>query len=455
MVKQRIRNYTYSFLSAAKHRINGGVLLMFVAVLAMVIANSPFSSYYQEFWNHPVTLSIGEFNLFSHHGRPMTLLEFINDALMTLFFFSVGLEVKREIMVGELSSFKQAILPIITAFGGMIIPCLVYFMIAHESPESRGMAMPMATDLAFVLGILSLFGKRVPISLKVFLTAFAVVDDIGGILIIALFYSSSISINFLLLAALGLVLLFIANRMSVMHRIVYIILGIFVWYCFSQSGIHATIAGVIVAFLIPARPCINVQHYIDRIRETIKGFPITKEDADENIDKIVLNKTQIDELKSIQAASHRVISPLQAFENSTHGWVNYFIIPLFAFANAGIELTGGFSPNFGLVTIAVFVGLIVGKCIGVFSFTFFAVKTKFVELPDGMNWKNLFALSILGGIGFTVSIFIAGLSFSDEHPELLLQAKFGILLATIVAGVLGWTILNFVLPKKSEVEDNE
>ncbi len=453
-MENNIKKYSYSLLSTLKHRINGGMLLMIVAVFAMIIANSPLASYYFDFWNHPVKLSIGHFNLFSHNGHPMTFMQFINDALMALFFFSVGLEIKREIMVGELSSFRKAMLPVIAAIGGMIIPVGLYFAIAHTSPESRGLAIPMATDIAFSLGVLSLFGKRVPISLKIFLTAFAVVDDIGGILVIALFYTNDLSVNYLLLSALVLAILYLGNRLNVMHRIFYIGFGIMMWYFFLQSGIHCTIAGVIVAFLIPARPRMNVKHYIERMRDTINKFPVLKADADDNTDKIVLDSKQIDELKSIEAASNRVISPLQSLENSMHGWVNYCIMPLFAFANAGVQLSSsGDSSIFGPVTFAVLLGLTLGKFVGVYLFTYLAIKSKMVHMPKGMNWKNLTGISLLGGIGFTVSLFIASLSFADEFPELLNQAKLGVLLGTVTAGVLGYIVLNIVLPKADEVEE--
>lgn len=453
MEESNIKKYSYSLLSTLKHRINGGMLLMIVAVFAMIIANSPLANYYQDFWNHPVNMSIGRFNLFSHAGQPMTLMQFINDALMALFFFSVGLEIKREIMVGELSSLRKAMLPVIAAFGGMIIPVGLYFAFAHTDPASRGLAIPMATDIAFSLGVLSLFGKRVPISLKIFLTAFAVVDDIGGILVIAIFYTNDLCVNYLLLSAVVVAILYLGNRFGVMHRIFYIGFGIMMWYFFLQSGIHCTIAGVIVAFLIPAKPRINVQHYIERMRETIAKFPIMKKDKDGTPEKIVLDNVQIDQLKSIEAASNRVISPLQSLENSMHGWVNYFIMPLFAFANAGVQLSGGAGgETFGAVTLAVFVGLTLGKFVGVYSFTFLAIKSGVVHMPAGMTWKNLTGICLLGGIGFTVSLFIASLSFSGDHPELLNQAKLGVLLGTVTAGVLGYIVLNMVLPHEHKVE---
>lgn len=436
-----------SFLSFVKHHVNGGMLLMIVAVLAMVVANSPLSETYLALWNYPVSLQIGDFNLFSHHGEPLTLMAFINDALMAVFFFSVGLEIKREILVGELSSFRQAMLPVIAATGGMILPVIVYTLVASTSPESNGLAIPMATDIAFSLGVLSLLGKRVPLSLKIFLTAFAVVDDIGGILVIALFYTSQLEVSYLIVAGLLMVLLFVANKGGIINKAFYIIVGIIIWYLFLQSGIHSTVAGVIVAFMIPSRPQLHIGKYIERIRDNVKGFPVHEDTS------IILSNEQIDKLKSIESASDKVISPLQSMENSLHGVVNYFIMPLFAFANAGVSFVGSTGEIVGVVTYAVALGLIIGKFVGIFSFTWLAIKTKIVSMPEGMCWKSVAGAAMLGGIGFTVALFIANLSFGKTAPHLLDEAKLGVLLGTIISGIIGYTYLNIVLPKKVESEE--
>ena len=420
-----LKTFDYSFLSFLKHRVNGGMVLMVVAVLAMIVANSPWAETYHAFWNHPVSLQVGGFNLFSHHGEPLTLMAFINDALMAVFFFSVGLEIKREVLVGELSSLRQALLP--------------------GTPAEGGLAIPMATDIAFSLGVLSLFGKRVPLSLKIFLTAFAVVDDIGGILVIAFCYTSHLAGGYLLAAFIILAILLIANRMQVMSRTFYCVSGIVVWYLFLQSGVHATIAGVLMAFTIPSIPCLNVKKYITRIRENIAGFP--------HFDKssILLTPNQIDVLKSIESASDKVISPLQFMEDRMHGMVNYVIMPLFAFANAGITLSGSEGDIAGLVTYAVILGLVLGKFAGIYLFTWLAVRMRITSLPQGMDWKNVAGVSLLGGIGFTVSLFIANLSFGATDEALLNQAKLGVLAGTILAGVVGYIVLSFVLPSKKSV----
>lgn len=437
-----MKTFDYSFLSFLKHRVNGGMVLMIVAVLAMVVANSPWADAYHAFWSHPVSLQVGSFNLFSHHGEPLTLMAFINDALMAVFFFSVGLEIKREVLVGELSSLRQALLPIIAAVGGMLIPVLLYFALTAGTSAADGLAIPMATDIAFSLGVLSLFGKRVPLSLKIFLTAFAVVDDIGGILVIAFGYTSHLDVAYLLGALGVLLLLAVANRMRVMSRTFYCWAGIVVWYLFLQSGVHATIAGVLVAFTIPSIPCLNVKKYIARIRENVAEFP--------HFDKssILLTPNQIDILKSIESASDRVISPLQFMEDRMHGMVNYLIMPLFAFANAGITLSGTEGAVAGPVTYAIVIGLVLGKSVGIYLFTWLAVRSRVTALPQGMNWQNVAGVSLLGGIGFTVSLFIANLSFGETDEVLLNQAKLGVLVGTVLAGVLGYVVLRYVLPKQ-------
>lgn len=433
--------FNYSFFNFFRHTVNGGMLLMITAVLAMIIANSPWSDWYIEFFNYPISLQIGDFNLFSHHGNPLTLSAFINDALMAVFFFHVGLEVKREILVGELSTVRKAALPVLAAVGGMIVPVIIYLSIAHTSPESRGAAIPMATDIAFSLGVLSLLGKRVPLGLKIFLTAFAVVDDIGGILVIAFVYTTGLQLSYLAIA--GILLLFLAfiNWRGIVTIPLYITVGIAVWYLFLQSGVHSTIAGVLIAFTIPARPKIKIGKYIDRIRDSINTFPKSKEES------IVLTRDQIWELKNIEAASNNVISPLQHIEDRLHGVVSYFIMPLFAFVNAGIVFSGSINDFLGVVTYAVALGLILGKFIGIFSFTWLGVKLKLVSLPDNSNWKSIAGIAMIGGIGFTVSLFIANLSFGSDHPELLNQAKLGIIIGSVVSGLLGYLILHMVLPK--------
>ena len=434
----------FSFQRATHYHINGGIILMGIVLLAMVIANSPLSDDYVNFWTKNIYFQIGDFNLFNHHGHPMTLMTFINDVLMTIFFFSVGLEIKREILVGELSSIRQALLPIIAACGGMIIPVICYYLMTKGTDAESGLAIPMATDIAFSLGVLSLFGKRVPVSLKIFLTAFAVVDDIGGILVIALFYSSHIDVNFLVYAVVSLCILCAANRSHVHNRWFYITIGVVLWYCLLQSGVHATIAGVVTAFTIPANPHLHTGKYINYIKANIEDFPANNNKKD----NLILSKEQINALKCIESASDHVISPLQSLEDDLHALVNYIIIPLFAFANAGIVLNASNGLEIGIITWAVIIGLVGGKFIGIYLFTWLAIKCRLSTMVTGMTWKNLAGICLLGGVGFTVSLFISNLSFGN-NLQLLNQAKLGVLCGSFLAGILGYIVLSLSLPRIS------
>ena len=435
----------FSSLNAA------ATILFLAAILAAVVANSSLAPIYQSFLSQELHLRVGDFNLFSHGGHNLTMIEFINDCLMTVFFlavgmaiyfFTIGLEIKRELLVGELSSFRKAILPFIAACGGMIFPVIVYsLLVASGTPETQGMAIPMATDIAFSLGVLSLLGNRVPLSLKIFLTAFAVVDDIGGILVIAIFYSTEVAYGYLIAAAVLYAFLYYMGKLGVTQKIFFLLFGVVIWYLFLQSGIHSTISGVILAFVIPARPRLNAGKYIRRIRSIISTFPVMQSD------NIVLTNEQITTLKQVERASDHVISPLQSLEDNLHGTVNFVILPLFAFANAGVVLSGG-GDVVGNVAIAVGLGLLLGKFLGIYLFTWLSIKSGLVRMPEGMNWKNIAGVSLLGGIGFTVSLFIANLSFAGAYPELLNQAKFGVLCGTVVAGILGYIVLFRVLPKK-------
>lgn len=441
---------SYSFLKMFRKYVTSSVMLVLATILALIIANSSLSHTYTSFWNLPMSLSIGNFNLFSHGGTTLTVMEFINDFLMVVFFFSVGLEIKREILVGELSSVKKALLPVIGAVGGMLVPVLVFWLVSPDDPTMlRGAAIPMATDIAFSLGVLSTFGNRVPLSLKVFLAALAVADDLGGILIIALFYTTEIHLNFLLYALILIAILIFGNMKGVRSKFFYIFVGVFVWYCFLNSGIHATIAGVIVAFCIPATLKRTPTFFIERIRRRINQFPVN------NIEKgckaPLLTDNQIGILKSIENASDHIISPLQDMEDSLRTPINYFVIPVFAFANAGIVLEGMSLANlFSGVGLAVFLGLVIGKFIGVFSFSWMAIKLGLVKKPSGADFKSFASVCALSGIGFTVAMFIADLSYDSTMPQtaiLLSDAKIGILCGSLLSGIISWLLLNHNLPR--------
>ena len=442
----------YSFISKFKAHVNSSMVLIFFTVLALICANVPaIKDWYFSLWQHPVSLSIGNFNFFSHNGHTMTVMQVINDFLMAIFFFSVGLEIKREILIGELSTKEKAMLPIIGACGGMIVPVLVFMLFCPADPAmQRGIAIPMATDIAFSLGVLSVFSKRVPVGLKVFLAALAVADDLGGIIVIALFYSSEIHVSYILLSAICVMAMVIANTLKVRSKSFYVCVGLVLWYTMLNSGIHATIAGVITAFCVPASLKKGTGHYLERIRENINIFPVIN--VDDRHKTVVLTHSQIHVLKSIESAADKMISPLQDLEDNMHFLIGYIIIPLFAFANAGIDLSQmSIGSLFSGVGLSAMLGLVIGKFVGVFSFSWAAVKAKIVKLPEGTTWKAFASVCVICGIGFTVSMFIADLSYAGlgaSGAALLNEAKLGVLCGSVIAAILGAVLLNKTLPEQ-------
>lgn len=440
----------YSTKKILKRFAEGGNILIVATILALLIANMPvLGEWYEQLWQLPVSLEIGGFSVFSHNGHTMTLMQFINDALMVIFFFTVGLEIKREVLVGELASVRKALLPIIAACGGMIVPVVIFFALAYGSDYANGCAIPMATDIAFSLGVLAMLGSRVPASLKVFLATLAVADDIGGILVIAIFYSSDINYMMLLYSVVVVALLLIgANFLKIKSKLFYLGLGAVMWYLFLNSGIHSTIAGVIVAFCVPATPSFASGNYIATMRDRLSKF--SDNESARVLDSRFLSKEQIDWLKEMETASDKVISPLQDLEDSLQPLVNYIIIPLFAFCNAGVIFEGmSISAVYSGVGLAVICGLLIGKFVGVFSFTWVAIKLGIAPRPTGSNWKMIAGVAMLAGIGFTVSLFIATLSYGGaEYAQILNDAKLGILIGSLLSGFLGYTYLSKVLPKK-------
>ena len=442
----------YSFWSKMKKHVSSSVVLIFFTILALICANIPnVKDWYFELWMNPVSLSVGRFNFFSHGGHALTFGQVINDFLMALFFLSVGLEIKREIRVGELSTRDKALLPIIGACGGMIVPVLIFFLCCpSDSFMQRGLAIPMATDIAFSLGVLAVFKTRVPVGLKVFLAALAVADDLGGIIVIALFYSSEINLLYLGYSVVCVIAMVAGNILKVRSKRYYVLIGLVLWYTMLNSGIHATIAGVIVAFCIPATLKKGTGYYLERIRKNVSRFPIIN--VDEHHNTIVLTHEQVHTLKSIESAADKLISPLQELEDSLQFLINYIVIPLFAFANAGIDLSEmSLGSLFSGVGLAVMVGLVVGKFVGVFSFSWIAVRLKLVSLPANTTWKVFASVCVVCGIGFTVSMFIADLSYAGlgaEGASLLAQAKLGVLVGSVVSAVLGCVLLGKTLPKE-------
>ena len=434
--------------------VNASFLLIGATVLALVFANLPATrDTYAALWEKTISLSIGNFNFFSHGGHPMKLMDFINDFLMFYFFLSVGLEIKREILCGELSSKQKAMLPVIGACGGMIMPVIVFFCVCLGHPlMERGCAIPMATDIAFSLGVLSMFGKRVPAGLKIFLAALAVADDLGGIIVIALFYSNGLAWQYLLAAAAVVAVLLIGNYRGIRVKVFYISFGLILWYLVLNSGIHATIAGVVLAFCIPASLSKGTRYYLETIRDGINAYPdidVTEEDLDK---PMVLTKEEIQSLRFIEKSSDYLISPLQDLEDQLAMPINYFVIPVFAFANAGVDFSDlSIMSLFHGVALGVFLGLLVGKFAGVLSFSWLSIKLGICQMPAGGNWKSFASVCMICGIGFTVSMFIAALSYpahlGAEAAEMLNEAKLGILCGTLASALVGSLMLSQTLPK--------
>lgn len=407
---------------------SSGILLLACTILALAWANSPWSTSYDTLWNNRLTIGYGGFEL----SKPLLL--WINDGLMAVFFFVVGLEIKREILVGELASFRRAILPVAAALGGMVVPALIYALFNSNGAGSRGWGIPMATDIAFALGVLALLGRRVPVSIKIFLTAVAVVDDLGAVLMIAIFYTAEIVWINLAIAAVILAVLVFCNILGVRNPVVYSVLGIFLWLAFLRSGVHATVAGVLLAMTIPSKARINDREFSRHSREIIDDF----DKADEG-DEFANNEQQAS-LYELENLVEHARTPLQRLEHELHPWVAYMIMPVFALANAGLALGSGFATGFtDPISLGVIFGLIIGKQIGITLFSWLIVRSRLADLPRGVSWRHIYGVSWLAGIGFTMSLFISSLAFGAS-PELE-TAKFGILVASLIAGIVGFLLL--------------
>lgn len=376
---------------------SAGIILFCAAVAAMVAVNSALNPHYLAFLDIPVAIQFGGFEI----AKPLAL--WINDGLMAIFFFLVGLEVKRELMEGQLSSVEQASLPLIAAVGGMALPAAVFVYFNWSIAENiNGWAIPAATDIAFALGVLALLGKHAPVSLKILLLAIAIIDDIGAIIIIALFYTAEVSSTSLMLAGVGTVILFVMNRMGVVRIAPYVLVGAFLWVCVLKSGVHATLAGVVAALAIP----------------------LNAKDGS---------------------------SPLKHLEHILHPWTAFLVLPIFAFANAGVALAGlRISDLMAPLALGIAAGLVVGKQLGVFGFMFLATKVGLVQRPAGVSWLQLYGLACLTGIGFTMSLFIGNLAFAD--PEQIETVKLGVISGSVISGVLGYCLLRFASAPDSSVK---
>ena len=417
------------FALFAKQASAGGIVLLACAVIALLWANSPLGEYYFRLWSTPVEVRFG--NLIDI-DKPLLL--WINDGLMAVFFFLVGMEIKRELLVGELRSPRKAMLPMAAAVGGMIVPALIYASLNWGTPEIRGWGVPMATDIAFALGALALLGTRAPLALKVFLTALAIVDDLGAVLVIALFYTENLKVNALLYSLLFWGAMIAMNRLGVRSGLAYFLVSVGMWYFMLKSGVHATVAGVLGAFAIPVRSRIDPELFIVRVREYLNQFdqPITER-------TIILSPEQQSAVEAIEREALRVQSPLQRLEHRLHYFVAFFVMPIFALANAGVALGGEGGLNWtSRVIWGVALGLLIGKPLGIALFSWLAVRLRLAQLPQGINFVHIVGVGFLGGIGFTMALFIAGLAFRGDE---LNYAKLGILAGSALAGAIGFMML--------------
>lgn len=407
-----------------------GILLFASAVVALFLANSPFREAYHHFWEHTFSIGYDEFVV------SKSLHHWINDGLMSIFFFVIGLELKREIMAGELSRPKDAVLPILAGLGGMVFPALLYLTLNPSGDTSVGWGIPMATDIAFALGILYLLGDKVPVALKVFLTALAIADDIGAVMVIAFFYTSDISTMSLLVGGGFLAVLILANLLGVRSTVFYGIIGIGgLWMAFLLSGIHATIAGVIAALTIPANVKIGDKQFVVKMNALTNDF---EKSTPNNV--TLLTHEQLYIVDRIRFYAKAALTPLQRLEHAMHPLVAYIVMPVFALANAGITFSGSFAVNLlSNVSLGVILGLAVGKFVGIVTISKITIKLKLASLPEGLNWQHIYGAAMLAGVGFTMSLFITDLAF--VNPNYIIQAKIGIFVASIICGIAGFWML--------------
>lgn len=412
---------------------SSGIVLLVMTVIALVVANSPLSASYLALLDTRVGITVGLLVL------EESVLHWVNDGLMAIFFFVVGLEIKREVLVGELANLRAATLPIIAAIGGVAIPAVIYVALNAGGSGARGWGVPMATDIAFALGCLALLGSRIPFGLKIFLTAVAIVDDLIAVLVIAVFYSSELHMGMLGIGLGVLLILMLANVFGIRNPMIYASLGVLVWLAFLHSGIHATIAGVLVSLTIPARSRIDAATFLTNARQTLRQFA-ENDGAEMQTRTTELQQSAILELEEV---CEQAQAPLQKMEHSLHSWVAFVIMPVFALANAGVVLSGNSLERNSLpMLLGIVLGLTLGKPIGIIGAAWLAVHAGIAELPQGVSWRHMLGTGVLAGMGFTMSLFIASLAFSDL--DTLAAAKLAILLASLLAGVVGLLLLRQV-----------
>ncbi len=416
------------FAEFMKRETAGGIILLIVSIVSLILANANvgIAQHFPAIWENHFSVAVNHFQL------TKSLSHWINDGLMALFFLIVGLEIKREVLEGELSTLKKAVLPMVSALGGMIVPALVYFIINLNSPTSMGWGIPMATDIAFALAVLLLLGDKVPLPLKVFLTALAIVDDLGAVVVIAIFYTSQIDFTYLLYAGLVWGVLLLLNKLGVKMLSVYLVIGVVLWYFTLKSGIHATIAGVLLAISIPFRIRYTHTQLVQMIDERLGMIK-------DNLSSSDMHPRIISE--ELEELNDKISSPAQKLEHQMHHTVAFLIIPLFAFCNTSLVIeTTVFQQLLSPLGLGIIAGLVLGKPLGISFFAWVAVRLRWASLPEGVSWKQLIGVGILGGIGFTMSIFITLLAF-ENHPEFQSVAKVAILLASLTSGLLGYFLL--------------
>ena len=417
------------------------ILLIAATIIALIWVNSDVGETYHRFWHTKISFT------FAHFHISKTLLHWVNDGLMSLFFFTVGLEIKREILVGELATPKKALLPVIAALGGMIVPGLIYAAINIRLPTIHGWGIPVATDIAFALGAVAVFGRRLPVGMRIFLAAFAIADDLGAVVIIAIFYTKEIVWSNLIISLFLTLGLAVANFFWIRQTLIYAILGLAVWFFVLGSGVHPTIAGVIVSLFVPARGRYDTDNFLQNVKKITEKFECEEQSCGYSI---LLNQEHLYAVQALELACHDVETPLQRLMHALHPWVAFVILPLFALGNTGLVFRGiVFSEMVSNpVIIGVIFGLVVGKPIGIMLFSYISVKSGMASLPQQVRWSHILGGAMLGGIGFTMSLFLSELSFSDPH--IIDYARFAILAGSILSAVFGMSFLGFFTSSDSD-----
>lgn len=424
-----------------KKEASSSILLLAATIISMIWVNSQTGDTYHHFWHTEISVIFGDYHV------SKTLVHWINDGLMALFFFTVGLEIKREILVGELASPKKALFPVVAALGGMLVPGAIYFAFNVGSETISGWGIPMATDIAFALGAVALFGRKLPPGLRVFLAAFAIADDLGAVLIIALFYTKEIVWNYIFVCIFLTLCLAIANFFWIRWTLIYAFLGLAIWFFILGSGVHPTVAGIVVSFFIPARGRYDTDRFLQNVNNLLEKFQCEEQSCGYSI---LLNQDHLHTVHALELACHDVETPLQRLLHSLHPWVAFVILPIFALGNAGVTLAG-ISLAEALthpVSLGIVFGLVVGKPIGITLFSYLAVKFQVASLPKNVRWSHIFGAAMLGGIGFTMSLFISDLSFSAPH--IINITKMAILVGSLLAAVTGIGFLGLTTMTKSD-----